>query len=107
MAVTKIEHEPFPMEFIGDPCTALIKPKSDVRTPYEQYDASENYKLYRKHKTELFEMVYDLCRNAPSLPIFATEEEKDEHKKKMDEYLESIRPEIRSRLKALGFGKET
>ena len=97
MAVTKIEREPFPMELIGDPSTALIKPKSD---------ASENYKLYRKHKTELFEMVYDACRNAPSLPLFATEEEKDEHKKKMDEYLESIRPEIIDRLKALGFGKE-
>lgn len=68
---------------------------------------SENYKLYRKHKTELFEMVYDACRNAPSLPLFATEEEKEEHKKKMDEYLESIRPEIVSKLKALGFGKET
>lgn len=95
--VTKIEHEPFPMELIGYPSTALIKPKSD---------ASENYKLYRKHKTELFEMVYDLCRNAPPIPIFATEEEKDEHKKKMDEYLESIRPEMQSRLKELGFGKE-
>ena len=68
---------------------------------------SENYKLYRKHKTELFEMVYDTCRNAPPLPIFATEEEKEEHKKKMDEYLESIKPEIVSKLKALGFCKET
>ena len=95
MAVTKIEHEPFPMEFIGDPCTALIKPKSDT---------SENYKLYRKNKTELFEMVHDLCRNAPPLSIFATEEEKEEHKKKMDEYLESRRPEIKNRLKEMGFG---
>jgi hypothetical protein len=68
---------------------------------------SENYKLYRKHKTELFEMVYEVCRNAPSLPIFATEEEKAEHKKKMDKYLESIKPEILERLKALGFGEET
>ena len=68
---------------------------------------SENYKLYRKHKIELFEMVDDLCRNAPFLPIFATEEEKEEHKKKMDEYIESRRPEIVSKLKALGFGKET
>ena len=106
MAVTMIEHEPFPMKFIGDPSTALIKPKSDARTPYEQYDASENYKLYRKHNTELFEMVYDLWRNAPSLPIFATEEEKDEHEKRMNEYLESRKPEIMNRLKELGFGKE-
>lgn len=67
---------------------------------------SENYKLYRKHRQELFEMVYEACRNAPTLPIFATEEEKAEHKKKMDGYLESIKPEILERLKALGFGKE-
>lgn len=52
-------------------------------------------------------MVYDAYRNAPPLPIFATEEEKEEHNKKMDEYLESIKPEIVSKLKALGFGKET
>ena len=59
------------------------------------------------HKTELFELMYDVCRNAPHLPIFATEEEKEEHKKQIDEYLESRRPEIISRLKELGFGKET
>ena len=68
---------------------------------------SENYKLYRKHRQQLFEMVYEICSNAPTLPIFATEEEKAEHKKKMDKYLESIKPEIPERLKALGFGKET
>lgn len=68
---------------------------------------SENYKLYRKHKTELFEMVYEAFLNAPPLSIFATEEEKEEHKKKMDKYIESIRPEMLERLKALGFGKET
>ena len=68
---------------------------------------SENYKLYRKHKTELFEMVYDLYRNAPPLSPFATEEEKEEYGKKMNAYLESRRPEIISRLQELGFGKET
>ena len=96
MAVTKIEHEPFPMELIGDPSTALIKPKSD---------ASGNYKLYRKHKTELFEIVYDLYRNAPPLSIFgfATQEEEDEYNKKMNEYLESRKPEIMNRLKEMGF----
>lgn len=68
---------------------------------------SENYKLYRIHKTELFEMIYEVCRNAPPLPLFATEEEKAEHKKKMDEYLESIKPEVLEKLKTLGFDKET
>lgn len=64
------------------------------------------YKLYRKHRQEFFELVYDACLNAPPLSIFATEEEKEEHKKKMDEYLESIKPELLEKLKALGFGKE-
>lgn len=68
---------------------------------------SENYKLYRKHKQEIFEIYYDTCRNAPPLPIFATEEQKAEHKKQMDEYLESRRPEIVSRLRELGFGMDT
>ena len=68
---------------------------------------SENYKLYRKHETELFDIIYDACHNAPSLSLFATKEEKEEHKKKMDEYLESIRPEIVDKIKTLGFGKET
>ena len=68
---------------------------------------SENYKLYRKHKTELFEIVYEAFLNAPPLSIFATEEEKEEHKKKMDEYLKSIKPEVLDKLKTLGFGKET
>ena len=67
---------------------------------------SKNYKLYRKNKTELFEMFYDACRNAPTLPIFPTEEQKEEHKKRMNEYLESIRPEIIRRLQELGFGEE-
>ena len=68
---------------------------------------SNNYNLYRINKTELFEIIYEVYRNAPPLPCFATEEEKSEHKKKMGEYLESIRPEILEKLKTLGFGKET
>ena len=68
---------------------------------------SNNYNLYRINKTELFEIIYEVYRNAPPLPIFPTEEQKAEHKKQMDEYLESRRPEILERLKALGFGKET
>lgn len=68
---------------------------------------SKNYKLYRTHKTELFEMFYEVCRNAPLLPIFPTEEQIAEHKKQMDKYLESRRPEIISKLQELGFGKES
>ena len=68
---------------------------------------SKNYKLYRMNKQELFEMIYYVYRNAPPLPIFATEDEKEEHRKKMDAYLESRKPEIVSKLKELGFGRET
>ena len=69
---------------------------------------SKNCKLYRMNKTELFEMIYDLYRNAPPLSPFgfATKEEEEEYSKKMNEYLESRRPEIVSKLKELGFGKE-
>ena len=56
------------------------------------------------YKTELFEMIYEVYRNAPPLPLFATEEEKAGHKKKMNEYLKSRKPEIVCRLKELGFG---
>ena len=36
--------EKFPMEFIGDPNTALINYRArDTRTPYEQYEAGEKW----------------------------------------------------------------
>lgn len=65
-----------------------------------------NYKLYRKNKTELFEMVHELVVNSPTRPLcgFDTQEEKEEYNKKMNEYLESRRPEITNRLKEMGFG---
>lgn len=42
--VTKIGYESFPMDFIGDPNTALINYRArDTRTPYEQYEAGEKW----------------------------------------------------------------
>ena len=36
--------EKFPMDFIGDPNTALINYRErDTRTPYEQYEAGEKW----------------------------------------------------------------
>lgn len=36
--------KPFPMDFIGDPNTALINYRArDTRTPYEQYAAGEKW----------------------------------------------------------------
>lgn len=70
---------------------------------------SENYKLYRMHKTELQNMIFEVIENAPFNPdIFgtATQEEKEQYNRELNEYLESRRPEIVSRLKELGFGVE-
>jgi hypothetical protein len=68
---------------------------------------SENYKLYRAHKTELQNMIFEVIENAPLNPdIFgtATQEEKEKYNRKLNEYLESRKLEIISKLKALGFG---
>lgn len=70
--------------------------------------SSENYKLYRKNKVKIFNMIYDVWKNAPVKPIlgFSTQEEEEQYNKKLDEYLEKVKPEIVERLKELGFGKE-
>lgn len=67
--------------------------------------SSENYKLYRKHQVELFNMIYDVWERAPAKNIFGfeTEEEKKEYDKKMEEYLKIEEPKIRERFKELGF----
>ena len=70
---------------------------------------SENYKLYRMHKTEIQNMIFEVIENAPCNPdIFgtATQEEKEQYNRELNEYLESRRPEIISKLRALGFGGE-
>jgi hypothetical protein len=76
---------------------------------------SEAYELYKKHKVELFDMIYDVCERAPlpeglSLFSFAfgteTEEERERHNKQMAEYLKTEEPKIRERLKEMGFGNK-
>lgn len=70
---------------------------------------SENYKLYRKHKTELQNMIFEVIKNAPFNPdVFgtATQEKKEQYNRELSEYLESRKPEIISNLKKLGFGVE-
>lgn len=62
---------------------------------------SENYKLYRKHQTEIFNMIYDLWSNSPHISLFGlTEEEKEEN----NQYYESKKPELIKRLQEMGFG---
>lgn len=69
---------------------------------------SENYKLYRKNKAEIFNMIYDVWTNAPVKPLlgFSTQEEEEQYNKKLNEYLEKVKPEIVEHLKELGFGKK-
>lgn len=70
---------------------------------------SKNYKLYRAHRAELQQILFELIENAPFNPdVFdtATQEEKEKYNKELNEYLESRKPEIISKLKELGFGVE-
>jgi hypothetical protein len=70
----------------------------------------KNYKLYRKHRVELFDMIYDTIQRAPvpdDLAFFfgtETKEQREEFDKKMEEYLKIEEPKIRERLKEMGFG---
>ena len=74
--------------------------------------SSENYKLYRKHQVELFDIIYDTIKRAPVPPsldfFFGTEtkEEREEFDKEMREYLKIEEPKIRERLKEMGFGSK-
>ena len=70
---------------------------------------SKIYKLYRTHRAELQQILFELIENAPFNPdVFgtATQEEKEKYNKELNEYLESRRLEIISKLKELGFGVE-
>lgn len=70
---------------------------------------NENYKLYRKHRTEMFDMFYDMFEKAPVPPTISffsgmgTKEEKEEYDKQMDEHLKIEKPKFIERLKEMGF----
>ena len=69
----------------------------------------KNYKLYRKHRVELFDMIYDTIQRAPvpdDLAFFfgtETKEQREEFDKKMEQYKKIEEPKIRERLKEMGF----
>lgn len=69
----------------------------------------EKYKLYQKHKVELFDMIEDVVRRAPTRDPMAflfgyeTEADEEEFKKKTEEYLKLEEPKIKARLKEMGF----
>lgn len=71
--------------------------------------SNENYKLYRKHEAEIFDMIYDALERAPDPPSLnfflgaETKEEREEFNKKMNEYLKIEEPKIRERFRKMGF----
>ena len=47
----------------------------------------KNYELYKKHKVDIFNMVYDVFERSPEPPVFfslMTEEEKKQYEKELD-----------------------
>lgn len=66
---------------------------------------NENYQVYRKHKTEVFNLFWDAWNNAPIRPIlgFLTQEEEEQYNKELDEYLNKAQVQITEELTKLGF----
>ena len=69
----------------------------------------KNYELYKRHKVDIFNMLYDVFERSPEPPApfffsnLMTEEEKRQYKKELDAYLEVEKPKVTSRLKEMGF----
>ena len=70
---------------------------------------NKNYKLYKRHKVDIFNILYDVFERSPEPPVpfffsnLMTEEEKRQYKKELDTYLEVENPKVTSRLKEMGF----
>ena len=70
---------------------------------------NKNYELYKRHKVDIFNMLYDVFERSPEPPVpfffsnLMTEEEKRQYKKELDAYLEVEKPKVTSRLKEMGF----
>ena len=69
----------------------------------------KNYELYKKHKADIFNMVYDVFERSPEPPVpfffsqLMTEEEKKQYEKELDAYLEVEKPKVTNKLKEMGF----
>lgn len=67
---------------------------------------NENYKLFRKHKAEIFDMIWDVWDRAPDSKysnLLFPSDNKEQIEKEMIEYLKVEEPKIREKLLALGF----
>ena len=71
--------------------------------------SNENYKLFRKHQSEIFDIFYDIFERAPipdDLEFFfgtETKAQREEFNKKMQEFITIDEPKIQERLKDMGF----
>ena len=71
--------------------------------------SNENYKLFRKHQLEIFDMFYDIFDRAPfpdDLDWFfgtETKAKRKEFNKKMQEFIKTEEPKIKERFKEMGF----
>lgn len=69
----------------------------------------KNYELYKKHKVDIFNMLYDVFERSPETPVpfffsnLMTEEEKIQYEKELNSYLEIEKPKVISKLKEMGF----
>lgn len=70
---------------------------------------NKNYKTYKKHRAEIFDIIYDLWLRAPKpdalvfLFGFDTTEDEEIYNKKITEYLKTEEPVIQEKFRALGF----
>ena len=62
-----------------------------------------NYELFRKHKVDVFNLIYETWKRAPIEPFLATETEKEQYKQELNAFLKEERPKIAKQLKELGF----
>ena len=69
----------------------------------------KNYELYKKHKVDIFNMIYDVFERFPKPPVpfffsnLMTEEEKIQYEKELNSFLEIEKPKVTNKLKEMGF----
>ena len=67
---------------------------------------NENYKLFRKHQAEIFDIIWDVWDRAPDSKyssLLFPPDNKEQIEQEMREYLKVEEPKIREKLLALGF----
>ena len=68
--------------------------------------SNNKYEFLKKHKAEIFEMIWDTLDNAPNIDNYScmsTEEINRQYQKDLDEYFKNRTNEIKDRLTKMGF----